>query len=422
MKPRISIVTAFPDLIRGVLSLSVLGRGIESGKVDVSIVNIRDFAEGRYRQIDDYSFGGGGMVLMAGPLMAAVDSIAGRSERYVVCPSPQGVRLYQELVEDLHRISCEKNLVIVCGHYEGIDERFAESCADLEVSLGDFVLTGGEIPALAITDAVSRLVDGVVGRRDAVEEDSFFSGMLDHPHYTRPAEFAGRTVPDVLLGGDRSAIESFRRAESAKRTISRRPDAVARAGIMPYLGRGVYVLQLHHPVLNRNGMVGTTAITGLDLHDIARACLTYGIKKYMVATPLHTQREMIKKVASHWTEGYGASFNPDRAEAMRRVKTFGAFTQALKWVEERERSVPFSVATTAKPRMGALHWTRVKSGLLEQDRPTVFLFGTGYGLSDEVFDFADAVMAPIMGGRGVYNHLSVRSAVGIVLDRFFGFR
>ena len=422
MKPRISIVTAFPDLVRGVLSSSVLGRGIESGKIDVSVVNIRDFAGGGYRQVDDYSFGGGGMVLMAGPLTAAVDSIAKREERYVVCPSPQGVRLYQELAEDLHRISCEKNLVIVCGHYEGLDERFVEGCADLEVSLGDFVLTGGELPALAIADAVSRLTDGVVGRRGAVEEDSFFSGMLDYPHFTRPAEFEGRAVPSVLLGGDHAAIESFRRMESVKRSISRRPDIVARAGIMPYLGRGVYVLQLHHSVLDRNGRVGTTAITGLDLHDVSRACLTYGVKRYIVATPLRRQREMIKILTSHWTDGYGSSFNPDRADAMRRVKTFPTFTRALEWVEEKERSVPFSVAATARPRGGAVHWTRVKSILLEQDRPAVFLFGTGHGLSDDVLDAADVVMTPIMGGRGVYNHLSVRSAVGIVLDRFFGFR
>ncbi|MDR3353582.1 MAG: tRNA (guanosine(37)-N1)-methyltransferase TrmD [Synergistaceae bacterium] len=422
MKPRSSIVTAFPDLVSGVLSSSVLGRGIESGKIDISVVNLRDFADGRYRQIDDYSFGGGGMVLMAGPLEAAVDSIADRDERFVVCPSPQGVRLYQELVEDLHRISCEKNLIIVCGHYEGMDERFVEGCADLEVSLGDFVLTGGEIPALAIADAVSRLVDGVVGRRDAVEEDSFFSGMLDCPHFTRPAEFGGRAVPSVLLGGDHAAIDSFRRAESARRTISRRPDMVARAGIMPYLRRGVYVIQLHHSVLDRNGRAGTTAITGLDLHDVSRACLTYGVKRYIVATPLLRQREMIKKLTSHWTDGYGSSFNTDRAEAMRRVKTFSTFTMALEWIKEKERSVPFSIATTARLRGGALHWTRIKSRLLEQDRPTVFLFGTGHGLSDEVIETADAVMTPIMGGRGVYNHLSVRSAVGIVLDRFFGFR
>jgi tRNA (guanine37-N1)-methyltransferase len=421
LKPGIAIVTAFPDLVRGILSGGVLGRGIESGKLDVSVVDLRDFASGSYRQIDDYSFGGGGMVLMAAPLKAALDSVADRDSRYVVYPSPQGVRLHQELVEDLRRISGTKRLVIVCGHYEGVDERFVDGFVDLEVSLGDFVLTGGEIPAMAIADSISRLVDGVVGRREAVEDDSFFSGMLDHPHYTRPADFEGSLVPDVLRGGDRGAIESYRRAEAVRRTIARRPDIVAGAGIMPYLRRGVYVVELHHPVLDRNGRPGVTSITGTDLHDIARACLTYGVRKYIIVTPIPQQREVIKKIASHWTEGYGASFNPDRAEAMRSVKPFASLARALEWMGERERREPFTIAVTARPREDAAHWISLKSRLLEMESPAAFLFGTGHGLTDDVMDASGAVMTPISGGCE-YNHLSVRSAVGIVLDRFFGFR
>ena len=186
-RSEIFIVTAFPDLLKGYLSTSVLGRGIESGKLKVAAVDVRDFAPGSYRQIDDYSFGGGGMVLMAEPLEKALDAIAPKKERYVLYSSPQGVPLHQELIEDLYGISKMKRLVVMCGHYEGVDERFVERNVDLEVSLGDFVLTGGELPALAIVDAVSRLVKGVVGRERAVREDSFYSGMLDHPHYTRPA-------------------------------------------------------------------------------------------------------------------------------------------------------------------------------------------------------------------------------------------
>ncbi|MDR3332564.1 MAG: tRNA (guanosine(37)-N1)-methyltransferase TrmD [Synergistaceae bacterium] len=422
MSAGISIVTALPDLVRSCLSASVLGRGIEAGKLDVSVVDLRDFAPGDYRQIDDYSFGGGGMVLMAGPLKSAIDFIADKDSRFVVYPSPQGVRLYQELVEDLRRICGRKRLVLVCGHYEGVDERFVENCVDLEVSLGDFVLTGGELPALAITDAIARLVDGVVGRREAVEEDSFFSGMLDHPHYTRPAEFEGTSVPAELISGDHGRIESYRRAESSRRTISRRPDVIARAGIMPYLRRGVYVLQIHCPVLDRNGNSVTTAITGMDLHDIARVCRTYGIKKYIIVTPLAPQREMVKKIAAHWTEGYGASFNPDRADAMKRIKTFGVLEKAFDWIGKRERAMPFVIATTARVREDATHWMRLKGMMLQMECPVALLFGTGHGLHDDVIGAADAVMTPISGGRGAYNHLSVRSAASIVLDRFFGFR
>lgn len=419
--PRISIVTAFPELVRSYLGASVLGRGIESGKLDVEAVDIRAFAEGEYRQIDDYSFGGGGMVLMAAPLERALEHIAPKAERYVAYPSPQGVPLHQELVEDMRRIVSRKRLVIVCGHYEGVDERFVERNVDLEFSLGDFVLTGGELPALALVDAVSRLVDGVVGKSEAVREDSFFSGMLDHPHYTRPASYDGASVPEVLLGGDHAAIESYRRSEAVERTIARRPELLAKAGIGPYMGGRAYVIQLHHPVLDRDGEKSTTAITGMDLHDIARACRTYGVERYAIVTPLKSQREMIAKIACHWTEGYGSGFNPDRAEAMRAIKTFASLGQALRWIEKREKTPPMTVGTTARPDERATHWTSIKREVLESGRPLALIFGTGHGLHEEALAICDAIMTPI-SGPGEYNHLSVRSAVSIVLDRFFGFR
>lgn len=422
MSVDISIVTAFPDFVRSYLDTSVLGRGTRSGKLAVSVLDIRDYAAGAYRQIDDYSFGGGGMVLMPGPLERALDAVAPRGERFVACPSPQGVRVHQEMIEDLHRTASAKRLVIACGHYEGLDERFVKRNVDLEFTMGDFVLTGGELPALALTDAISRLVGGVVGRERAVREDSFFSGMLDHPHYTRPASFEGDEVPDVLLGGDHDAIESFRRREAVRRTLERRPDIIARANVMPYLERGVYVIQVHHPVLDKSGGRSTTAITGMDLHDIARACRVYGVKKYLIVTPLAPQRDMVKKIAAHWTEGYGAGFNPDRCEAMKLIKTFLSLGKALAWIGEREKGEPFTVATTAKESGRASHWLGLKREMLSLNAPVAFLFGTGWGLHEDVVKMSSAVMAPIMGGKDGYNHLSVRSAASIVLDRFFGFR
>jgi tRNA (guanine37-N1)-methyltransferase len=418
----ISIVSAFPELVRSYLDTSVLGRGIKAGLVDVSVVDIRDFSEGNYRQIDDYSYGGGGMVLMPGPIEAAIDSVSPRAERFVIYPSPQGVRITQELVEDIRGIAGAKRLVIVCGHYEGVDERFVERNVDLEISLGDFVLTGGELPALAIIDAVSRLVPGVVGRFEAVEGDSFFSGMLDHPHYTRPENFKGDEVPDTLLSGDHGAINCFRRDEAVRRTLSRRPDMLARASIMPYLENGVYVVLSHYLVMDRNGGESVTSITGMDIHDIARACRSYGVKKYIIVTPIEPQREMVKKIASHWITGYGAEFNPDRAEAMEKIRTASSLEGALEWIGGKEKKPPFTIATTARERNVSTNWTTLKSTILRAHRPVVFMFGTGSGLCESVIASCDAVMSPISGGMDGYNHLSVRSAVSITLDRFFGFR
>ncbi len=416
---KISIITAFPELMRSYLAASVLGRGIAAGKLDVEVIDIRDFAEGDYRQIDDYCYGSGGMMLMAEPLAKALASVSAETKPYVVYPSPQGTHLYQELVEDLSR---KENLVIICGHYEGVDERFTQKYVDAEISLGDFVLTGGEMPAMAIVDAVSRLIPGVVGKNSSVTEDSFYSGMLDTPHYTRPAEWRGERVPEVLTNGDAKAIDRWRRRRSVERTLDRRPDVAARAGIMPWLSGGAYVMEVHYPVLDKHGEKSSTAITGMDLHDIARACRTYGIKKYLLVTPLAQQREMAKRIAGHWTSGWGAEYNPDRKEAFSTLKIFASVQKALGWLSEREKKEPFKIATTAKSHAGAQHWLTLKREILRRDHSPVFLFGTGWGLHDEVMEMADAVMTPITGGSDGWNHLSVRSAVSITLDRFFGWR
>ena len=416
---KITVITAFPELMRNYLASSVLGRGIAAGKLEAEVVDIRDFSEGSYRQIDDYCYGSGGMMLMAEPLAKAVESVSGGARPYVVYPSPQGVRLHQELVEDLAR---KEHLVIVCGHYEGVDERFTEKYVDMEISLGDFVLTGGEMPAMAIVDAVSRLIPGVVGSESSVEEDSFYSGMLDTPHYTRPAQWRGERVPEVLLNGDAKAIERWRRRQSVERTLDRRPDIAGRAGIIPWLSGGAYVMEVHYPVLDKRGEKSSTAITGMDLHDIARACRTYGIKKYLLVTPIAQQREMAKRIAGHWTSGWGADYNPDRREAFSTLKIFASVQKALAWAEEKEKKPVFKIATTAKRHEGAQHWLTLKREILRRDHSPLFIFGTGWGLHDEVMDMADAVMTPIIGGKDGWNHLSVRSAVSITLDRFFGWR
>ena len=416
---KISILTAFPDLMRNYLSASVLGRGIASGKLDAEVLDIRDYAQGDYRQIDDYCYGSGGMVLMPEPLGKALESLSQGVKPYVVYPSPQGTRLHQELVEDLAR---KEHLVILCGHYEGVDERFTQKYVDLEVSLGDFVLTGGEMPAMAIVDAISRLIPGVVGKSTAVQDDSFYSGMLDNPHYTRPASWQGSDVPEVLLSGDAKAIEKWRRRQSVERTLKRRPDIVGRAGIMPWLSGGAYVMEVHYPVLDKRGEKSSTAITGMDIHDIARACRTYGIKKYLLVTPLAQQREMAKRIIGHWTEGWGSTYNPDRKEAFSTIKIFASVPKALAWVKEKEKREPYKIATTAKSQQEATHWLTLKREIMLGDRSPVFIFGTGWGLHDEVLQTSDAVMTPITGGTDNWNHLSVRSAVSITLDRFFGWR
>ena len=226
---RADIITIFPRLVEAALSEGVVGRARTAGTVDIRVRDLREFTDDRHRTVDDVPFGGGpGMVMKAEPVYRALEAV--RAERgnpdAVVLMTPQGRPFTQREAERLSRM---ERLVLICGRYEGVDERVAETLVTDEVSIGDYVLTGGELPALVVIDAVVRLVPGVVGDAASVADDSFTRGLLDHPQYTRPAEWRGRHVPDVLVSGHHREIERWRRHERVRRTRERRPDLLAGA-------------------------------------------------------------------------------------------------------------------------------------------------------------------------------------------------
>jgi tRNA (guanine37-N1)-methyltransferase len=229
---RVDVVTIFPDLFRPVLASSMLGIAAERGLLDVRLHDLRDWADGVHRQTDDYSYGGGpGMVMKPEPFFRAVRDIKadGEGECTVALMTPQGKRFDQSAAEDL---ALRERLVLLCGRYEGFDERI-RSLADLQLSIGDYVLTGGELPALVVIDAVSRLIPGVLGHEDSAVEESFSWGLLEYPQYTRPATYEGMSVPDVLLSGDHARIEAWRRRKAIQRTAMLRPDLLENADLTP---------------------------------------------------------------------------------------------------------------------------------------------------------------------------------------------
>jgi tRNA (guanine37-N1)-methyltransferase len=220
---RVDVLTLFPRIFESPLRESVLGRAIERGLLDVRVHDIRDHARDRHRTTDDSGFGGGpGMVMKPEPIFDAVESL-GPGDRRVLLLSPSGRRLDQGFVREL---VLERWLVLICGRYEGVDERVAEGLGAEEVSIGDFVVSGGEVPALAVIEAVSRLVPGVLGNEESLESESFTMdpGVLDHPHYTRPREFRGMGVPEVLLSGDHGRIAEWRRRAAQEKARRNRPD------------------------------------------------------------------------------------------------------------------------------------------------------------------------------------------------------
>jgi tRNA (guanine37-N1)-methyltransferase len=221
---RIDIVTVFPVLFEEPLRVSLLGKALESGLIDVRVHDLREHGLGRHRSVDDEPYGGGaGMVMRPEPIFAAVEAIATESS-HVVLLSPRGTRLDQSVVARLARLD---HLILVCGRYEGVDERVSENVADEEVSIGDFVLAGGELPALVVIEAVSRLLPGVIGNEESLISESHAGGLLEYPQYTRPAEFRGHRVPDVLLSGDHGAVERWRQDRAEEITRRRRPDLLS---------------------------------------------------------------------------------------------------------------------------------------------------------------------------------------------------
>ena len=389
----VTIVTAFPEFFGDFLSTSILGRAVKQGLVRVDLVDLREFGRGGYRQIDDYAFGSGGMVLAAPPLADALRAAGelGEGDPFVVYPSPQGCVLTQEIVESLAR---QEHVVILCGHYEGLDERFVEREVDLEVTVGDCVLTGGEIPAMAIVDAMSRLVPGVVGRGEAVAEDSFYRGMLDHPHYTRPASWEGRTVPEVLLGGNASEIRSWRRAKAVERTLARRPDLLSRAAIRGYLRGNVYLAVMG------DGRGFPPSLVA-DVRDL---CRTYGLGRPVFVV---TDREERRSLEA------GAGGDSDLPP-----KIFGSLDRAIDWIERKEKGAPLlRISVLDAACRGSLHALEIKRRCLEHPGPVLLLFPTlpeGLGALEGNF-----LVASLFDG-GETLPLTARTAVA--LDRILGGR
>ncbi|MHC4718165.1 MAG: tRNA (guanosine(37)-N1)-methyltransferase TrmD [Planctomycetota bacterium] len=221
---RIDILTLFPELFEPMLTTSIIGRAVDAGVVEVVVTNIRDYSTDRHRKVDDAPFGGGpGMVMMCQPVFDAVQAVQAMAgpPGVVALLTPQGRQMDQQMVSEL---ACLDRLILVAGHYEGFDERIRGRLADVEISLGDFVLSGGEVPAMAVLDAIVRLLPGALGEPESVKEESFSMGLLEYPQYTRPREFRGLGVPEVLFSGHHAEIEAWRRRQAVERTRQRRPD------------------------------------------------------------------------------------------------------------------------------------------------------------------------------------------------------
>ena len=427
---RIDVLTLFPAMFAP-LAESMMKRAQNKGLADIRVTNIRAYTTDKHQITDDRLYGGGaGMVLKPEPIFAAVKACreTGKKTRVIVT-SPRGELFSQKKAREL---SAADQLIFICGHYEGIDQRVEDALATDILSIGDFVLTGGEMAALVMIESVVRLIPGVLGDESSAAEESFSESLLEYPQYTRPPEFLGLTVPEQLVSGNHQEIARFRREESLKVTWERRPDLLEEADLsaadLVFLAKlaqekskpyRLFTALLHYPVYNKKKQVVSTSLTNLDLHDIARAAATFGVEKYFIIQPGESQRELIGQLVEHWRQGFGGAYNPDRKEALAKVSLLASLEEAASAIEKEYGGPLQLIATSAKGHSNTIGYPAMRKQMREQGGNYLLLFGTGWGLTDELVASCDFCLRPIYG-QGAYNHLSVRGAAAIMLDRLQG--
>lgn len=448
---KISIISVFPELHNTFIQTSLIGRAIEKKLLECNIVRFSDMCSPKER-IDEPTIGpGAGMIIKPEVMTRAIKACEDTwGPGFKIFFSPQGIKLNQQVLAMIAREipnftqktllderSCQHpikptqktdaHIILICPRYEGIDARVEEFYADLVISIGDYVVMGGDIPAQIFLEGLLRLIPGIVGKEASVAEESFQTPFLDHPSYGLPVTWEDKTVPAILQSGNHAEIDRWRKEAAAKKTIAQRFDwftssqpshkdiELAQKFIPPH-----YVALMHTDVNLKEGRVGATSVASLDIHDTARACATYGVKNFFIVCPLVDQQEIVKTFLNFWGSEQGGKYNQSRQEAVRLVQQLSSFDQLIATIEKQEGMRPIIVTTSARNHeCGIKIDYNSQAKVWKHERPILFVFGTGQGLSDKILAQSDYILVPVQGLPD-YNHLSVRSAVSIILDRWLG--
>lgn len=449
----ISILTLFPELYSEFLKASIIGKAQEKNKINAELVNFIDFCRvrrssedgslerslGKPRErVDAPTFGPGpGMLIRPEVVESAITQQEQKfGSAFKIFFSPHGQKLDQNLFKKLSsKLSEQKHIMLLASRYEGMDARVEEYYADEVISLGDFVLMGGDLPAMCFLEGFLRLIPGIVGNSQSVEHDSFSGPLVDHPEYTEPLEFKGMQVPEVIRSGNHALIKDFREKEAIKRTLNGHFDWLRsspltkeiKAKVKEYIPKHYSVL-MHGDILLKDKTVGTSSVTSLDIHDIARSSMTYGIEKYYIVTPLKDQQTIVQTLLDFWNIGHGIEYNIHRHNAIKMVRLQNNLDEVIASIENEQGQKPLLIATSAKyhPSTGSGRTDSQyityfdQSKVWESKRPVLFIFGTGHGLADYILDRCDFILEPLNGFSN-FNHLSVRSAAAVIFDKWLGF-
>lgn len=469
----ISILSVFPQLHEQFLGHSIIGKAQEKGLLRFNLVKFSDFVPVKSRIDEPICGPGAGMLIKPTVIQDALEQVISQyGPGFTVFFSPQGIKLNQPILKTLSNklffttpslhsdklpepdttidpltLSLSKgglHLILICPRYEGMDARVEATYADLVVSIGDYVLMGGDLPAQVFLEGLLRYYPGVVGKSESVEEDSFSGPFLDHPAYGLPVSWQEQPIPEMVRSGNHEAIRQWRLDAACQQTLIKRFDWFTQA--QPNTDarkRALKAIPPHYVVLMHDQIkiappgsrgttstepcaIGTTSVTSIDVHDTARSCATYGIKNFFIVTPLIDQLAIVHKFLEFWQTETGKQYNRKRYDAVSRVRTAVSLAAVCADIEAQTGKKPLIVTTSAK----SLTDLELQDNPQEIDffsqgevwqhnRPVLFMFGTGQGLADQLITSSDYLLTPVTGITD-YNHLSVRSAMAIVLDRWLG--
>ncbi len=461
---KISIITVFPELHENFINTSLIQRAIEQEIIQFNIVRFSDMCQPKER-IDEPTVGhGAGMIIKPEVIQKAIDQCQEKwGHGFKIFFSPQGERLDQRKLSNIYKklisqsirqqtdifqqdptvapiattatITAEPeatksnlHLILICSRYEGIDERVESFYADMTISIGDYVLMGGDLPAQVFLEGLLRLIPNVVGKTASVENESFQGAFFDHPEYGLPVEWNQMKIPDVLRSGNHKQIETWRKEQAVKKTILNRFDWMREShpdeqdlDLCRKFIPNHYVVIMHSQVIVGDGhKIGHTSVASIDIHDIARSCKTYGIKNFFIVTQLEDQFKIVNTFFDFWHSKKGKDYNLSRYNAIESVILTKTFESVIEQIKQKENANPIIITTSAKPHGNGVKIDYFSQGLVwKENRPVLIVFGTGQGLSDEIMNQSNFILTPVRGLTS-YNHLSVRSAAAVILDRWLG--
>lgn len=426
----ISVLTLFPELYKPFFDASLIKKAQEKGLVSCHTNNLLSYAPPKSR-VDDNTFGHNAGMLIKPEIIeqAVVAGEAALGSAYKIILSPQGKVMTQPRLQELYeRIKDQKHIMLIASRYEGLDARVESHYADELVSVGNFVVMGGDIPAMLLIEGLLRFVPGIVGKEESVQLDSFSGAFVDYPEYTRPIVWKGVTVPEIIRSGNHAAIESWRQEQAAQLTVKKHfnwlrsvsTTEAERTLVKKYIPHH-YVALMHNDMMLKEGRIGPTSVTSIDIHDIARSSTTYGLKNFFVVTNLKDQQKMVQKMLSFWVdEKIGGDYNNNRHHAVLSVKLENELDDVIMTIEKKEGKKPLIIGTSARQQDAQQAITYFDQEIVWQhDRPVLFLFGTGSGMSERLLQRCDYMLPPLQSYYN-FNHLSVRSAVAIILDKWLG--